>query len=83
MVSPVKLVEDKTKPIIKLSYPSRVTKKDPKEKEFDKLVQLFKKLEINIPFFEALDKMPLYQKFMKEALSKKRSTIEGLIPRDE
>ena len=60
MVSHVKPVEEKTKPMIKLPYPSRVEKKDTKEKEFDKFVQLFKKLEINIPFFEALKKMPVY-----------------------
>ena len=68
VVSPMKPVEEKTKPEIKLSYPSRVAKKDTKEKEFDKFVQLFKKREINIPFFEALEKIPLYQKFIKEVL---------------
>ena len=72
MVSHVKRVEEKTKPSIKLSYPSQVEKKDTKEKEFYKFVQFFKKLEINIPFFEALKKIPLYQKFMKEGVSQKR-----------
>ena len=32
VVSPVKLVEEKTKVVIKLLYPSRVAKKDTKEK---------------------------------------------------
>ena len=65
---PVKPAEEKSKPKIRLPYPSRVEKKDTKEKEFDKFVKLFKKLEINIPFFKELEKMPLYQKFMKEVL---------------
>src|ERR1044072_1100205 len=39
-------------------------------------------LEINIPFFEALEKMPLYQKFMKEVLSKKRPTNDEQVPID-
>ena len=68
VVLPVKPTEEKIKPEIRLSYPSRVAKKDTKEKEFDKFVKLFKKMEIKIPFFEALEKMPLYQKFMKEVL---------------
>ena len=49
VVIPVKPTEEKIKPKIRLSYPSRVEKKDTKEKEFDKFVKLFKKLEINIP----------------------------------
>jgi hypothetical protein len=51
----VKPAEEKIKPEIRLPYPSRVAKKDTKEKEFDKFVKLFKKLEINIPFFEELE----------------------------
>ena len=34
---------------------------------------MFKKLEINIPFSEALEQMPIYAKFMKDMISKKRS----------
>ena len=33
---------------------------------------MFKKLEINIPFAEALAQIPHYAKFMKDILSKKR-----------
>src|SRR4051812_10131440 len=33
---------------------------------------MFKKLEIKLPFFEALENMPLYKKFVKEVISKKR-----------
>ncbi|XP_050919771.1 uncharacterized protein LOC127137344 [Lathyrus oleraceus] len=34
---------------------------------------MFKKLEIKIPFLEALEQMPSYAKFMKDIISKKRS----------
>src|SRR3954470_20066020 len=63
-------------PVIKLPFPSRVTKKKSKEKDFEKFTALFKKLEVNLPFFEALEHMPLYRKFMKEVMAKKRS-VEG------
>src|SRR4051812_19307268 len=73
---PVKPLEEKNKkeakPVIKLPFPSRVAKKDSKEKDFEKFAAMFKKLEINLPFFEALENMPLYKKFMKEVISKKR-----------
>ena len=38
---------------------------------------MFKKIEINVPFFEALTQMPLYAKFMKEILSRKRKIAEA------
>ena len=37
---------------------------------------MFKKLEINIPFVEALAQMPYYAKFMKDILNKKRKFDE-------
>ena len=41
---------------------------------------MFKKIEINIPFSEALTQMPLYAQFMKEILSRKRKiTEEGIV----
>ena len=41
---------------------------------------MFKKIEINIPFLEALTHMPQYEKFMKDILSKKRKiTEEGIV----
>ena len=41
---------------------------------------MFKKIEINIPFLEALTQMPQYAKFMKDILSKKKKiTEEGLV----
>ena len=37
---------------------------------------MFKKIEIIIPFSEALTQMPFYEKFMKEILSRKRKIVE-------
>ena len=37
---------------------------------------MFKKMEVNIPFSEALTQMPHYAKFMKDILSKKRKIAE-------
>ena len=37
---------------------------------------MFKKLEINIPFAEALAQMPHYAKFMKHIICKKRKLDE-------
>ena len=42
------------------------------DKQFTKLMEVFKKLHINIPFADALEKMPNYVKFMKDILSRKR-----------
>ncbi|XP_050916795.1 uncharacterized protein LOC127131965 [Lathyrus oleraceus] len=74
VIPSVKATEEKKKAkvVIKLPYPQRVTKKDPKEKDFEKFITMFKNLEVNMPFFEALEKMPMYQKFMKEVISRMR-----------
>ena len=41
---------------------------------------MFKKIEINIPFSDALTQMPHYEKFIKDLLSKKRKfTEEGIV----
>jgi len=45
------------------------------EAQFNKFVNILKNICINIPFAEALSRMPLYAKFLKEIFSKKR-TIE-------
>ena len=44
--------------------------------QFGKLLEVLKKLYINIPFTEALSQMPSYAKFLKEILSNKRKLEE-------
>ncbi|XP_057719580.1 uncharacterized protein LOC130934007 [Arachis stenosperma] len=58
-----------------LPYPQRFNK-EIKDQHFHKFLETFKKLEINIPLAEALERMPLYAKFLKELINKKRSWLE-------
>ncbi|XP_015947338.1 uncharacterized protein LOC107472329 [Arachis duranensis] len=59
----------------KLPYPTRIHK-GAKDQQFPRFLEIFKKLEINIPLAEALEQMPLYAKFLKELITKKRSWQE-------
>jgi len=61
---------DKTK----TPFPLRLAKPN-LEAQFNKFVNMLKKICINIPFAEALSQIPLYVKFLKEIFSKKK-TIE-------
>ncbi|XP_057734419.1 uncharacterized protein LOC130949812 [Arachis stenosperma] len=58
-----------------LPYPQRFHK-ETKDQHFHKFLETFKKLEINIPLAEALEQMPLYAKFLKELINKKKSWDE-------
>ena len=58
-----------------LPYPKTYSRKE-KEKQFERFMEIFKKLEITIPFSEALQQMPSYAKFLKELLMKERKYIE-------
>ncbi|XP_057747073.1 uncharacterized protein LOC130966302 [Arachis stenosperma] len=65
------------KPILKpyvpkAPYPQRL-RKDGKDGQFSRFLEIFKKLQINIPFVEALEQMPLYTKFLKELMKGKRN----------
>ncbi|XP_022897557.1 uncharacterized protein LOC111411238 [Olea europaea var. sylvestris] len=64
-------------PILKppLPFLQRYLKKEFDEK-FAKLLEVFKKIHINIPFAETLAQMPNYTKFLKEVMSKKRKLEE-------
>ncbi|KAK2361118.1 hypothetical protein QL285_086309 [Trifolium repens] len=61
----------KSPPVQHLPYPHAQSKKD-KERQYVRFLDIFKRLQINIPFAEALEQMPTYAKFMKEILTKKR-----------
>ena len=50
------------------------------EGQFSKFLDMFKKIEINIPIAEALAQMPNYAKFLKDIMSKKRRfSEEGVV----
>ena len=56
-------------------FPQRL-QKSRKEEQVSKFLDIFKKIEINIPFTEVINQMRLYAKFQKEILSKKRKIAE-------
>ncbi|XP_073127237.1 uncharacterized protein [Henckelia pumila] len=51
-------------------------KKEKLDSQFGKFLEVFKKLNINIPFADTLMQMPSYAKFLKEILSNKRKLEE-------
>ncbi|XP_057719675.1 uncharacterized protein LOC130934103 [Arachis stenosperma] len=53
-------------------YPQQLKKKED-DNQFLRFLEIFKKLQINIPFAEAIEQMPHYAKFLKELMTKKRS----------
>ena len=58
-----------------MPFPQRLQKAR-REDQFSKFLEIFKKIEINIPFVEAINQMPNYAKFLKEILSKKKKNVE-------
>ncbi|XP_050889021.1 uncharacterized protein LOC127094207 [Lathyrus oleraceus] len=77
VVAPKPVVKEtviEPKSVVKLPFPTRDKKKGQHDKNFEKFLELFKKLEINIPLLEALEQMPTYAKFMKDIISKRRTT---------
>jgi hypothetical protein len=59
----------------RIPFPQRL-KKNKLDKQFSKFLDVFKKLQINIPFADALEQMPSYVKFLKDILSNKRKLEE-------
>eukprot|EP00256_Glycine_max_P057275 XP_014625051.1 uncharacterized protein LOC102663122 [Glycine max] len=57
-------------------YPLVPSQKD-KERHLARFLDIFKKLEITLPFGEALQQMPLYAKFLKDMLTKKNRYIHN------
>ena len=56
-------------------FPQRL-QKSRIEEQFARFLKTFHKLEISMPFTEVVTQMPLYSKFLKEILSKKRRIAE-------
>ena len=58
-----------------VSFPQRLQKAK-MEEQFSRFLDMFKKIDINIPFAEALAQMPNYANFLKDILSKKMRLTE-------
>ena len=56
-------------------FPQRL-QKSKIDDQFSKFLNMFKKIDMNIPFAEALTQIPHYAKFMKDILSKNRKLDE-------
>ena len=56
-------------------FPQRL-QKSKIEEQFARFLKTFQKLEISMPFTEVVTQMPLYAKFLKGILSKKRKIVE-------
>ena len=60
-------------------FPQRL-QKSKIEDQFAGFLKTFQKLEISMPFTEVMTQMPLYAKFLKDILSKKRKIVgEGIV----
>ena len=59
-----------------IPFPQRL-KKTKLDEQFTKFMNMFRKLEINIPFAEALAQIPQDAKFKKEIISKRRKLDEN------
>ena len=75
------LAREKKKEVVpclgkEVPYPLVLSKKD-KERHFACFLDIFKKLEITIPFGEALQQMSLYSKFLKDMLTKNGKYIHN------
>ena len=77
---PEKSSEQKQKEKVKaytpaVPFPQRIQKAK-KEEQISKFLEIFKKIEINIPFSEALTQMPNYAKFLKDILNRKKKIFD-------
>ncbi|XP_027158369.1 uncharacterized protein LOC113759989 [Coffea eugenioides] len=57
-------------------FPQRL-KPSRNDKEFEKFVNIFKQLHINIPFIDAILQIPSYAKFLKEIMTKERKLVDS------
>ena len=58
-----------------ITFPQRL-KDLSKQNNFMKYLEMFKKIQMNIPFIEAISHMPHYAKFLKEIVSNKKKLEE-------
>ncbi|XP_075497140.1 uncharacterized protein LOC142534108 [Primulina tabacum] len=72
---PEKVHKQQPLPNVNLPYPQRFKKKG-LDDQFSKFLEIFKKININILFADALEQMPNYAKLIKDVMSKKRKLQE-------
>jgi len=57
-----------------LPFPSRMRMKDP---DVSKFMEIFTKLQVNIPFADMVEQVPRYARYLKDILSKKKKLPHG------
>ena len=64
-------------------FPQRIKRKK-EEAHFEKFMDIFKEIHINIPLVEALKQMPNYVKFLKDVFTNRRKFVEfKVVPLNE
>jgi hypothetical protein len=58
-----------------IPFPQRL-KKHQRDQQFEKFLDMLRKLHINIPFVDAIRQIPSYAKFLKDMISKKKKLLE-------
>jgi hypothetical protein len=67
-------VEDQSKKYVpKAPYPKRLIAPK-KSSKYDDILEVFKQVQINIPFLDAIQQVPSYAKFLKDLVTVKRKT---------
>jgi hypothetical protein len=67
-------VEDQAKKYVpKALYPERLIAPK-KSSKYDDILEVFKHVQINIPFLDAIQQVPFYAKFLKDLVTVKRKT---------
>ncbi|KAD4385549.1 hypothetical protein E3N88_25717 [Mikania micrantha] len=66
-----RVAEEREVDLTKLPYPAHVLQLK-RDQEYGHFLEMFKQLKINLPFVEALQHMPKYDKFLKDLLSNKK-----------
>ena len=67
-------IEDQSKKYVpKALYPERLIARK-KSSKYDDILEVFKHVQINIPFLDAIQQVPSYAKFLKDLITIKRKT---------
>ena len=64
--------------ILPIPFPQKLQKAK-NDAEFEKFMNIFKNLHINIPFVDTIMQIPSYARFLKEFMSSKRKLLDNKI----
>ncbi|XP_070036947.1 uncharacterized protein [Nicotiana tomentosiformis] len=70
--------DDMSKHMPALPFPQKLYRENI-DKQFERFLDMLKQVNVNLPFTEFLSQMPVYAKFLKEILTKKKKIEETLV----